>query len=135
MMVYVVYGIILVVIIGGFIAYKIIRKRITKKIAAQQEVVNQHKQTVTIFVIEKKMAKISEAKLPKAVVDQIPAIYKLKKLPLVTAKVGQQIVTLISEDKIYSSIPEKKNVTIELAGIFIAGIKNSNNSAPKKKRR
>ncbi|HQQ24200.1 MAG TPA: hypothetical protein PLH15_10205 [Spirochaetota bacterium] len=97
--------------------------------------VNQHKQTVTIFVIEKKMAKVSEAKLPKAVVDQIPAIYKLKKLPLVTSKVGQQIVTLISEDKIYSSIPEKKNVTIELAGIFIAGIKNSNNSAPKKKRR
>lgn len=134
-MVYIVYGIIAVLIIGGFFGFKYLKKRIQKKVAAQQEIVNQHKQIVTIFVIEKKMAKISEAKLPKTVADQIPAIYKLKKLPLVTAKVGPQVVTLISEDKIFDSIPEKKNVTIELAGIFIAGVKNQNNSTPKKKRR
>ena len=132
-MVWIVYGIILVVIIAGFIAFRIIRKRLKKKVDDQKAMVEHNKRTVSIFVIEKKKAKISEANLPKMVADQIPAIYKLKKLPLITAKVGPQIITLICEDSLYDQIPDKKNVTVDVAGIFIAGVKNA--STPKKKRR
>ena len=132
-MVYVVYGIILVLIIAGFIAFKLLKKRYKKKMDEQKAIVEQNKRTVSIFVIEKKKAKIAEANLPKMVADQVPAIYKLKKLPLVTAKVGPQIVTLLCEESIYDQIPDKKNVTVDVAGIFIAGVKNA--STPKKKRR
>ena len=128
-----IYAGIAVLIAAGFIAFRILKKRYTRNVTLQKELVEQHKQTVTIFVIEKKMAKITEARLPKGVADQIPAIYKLKKMPLITAKVGPQIVTLICEDALYDQIPDKKNVTVEVAGIFIAGVKNQ--PAPRKKRR
>ncbi len=120
----IIYGIIFLVIVLLVVGFKFLKKRIAKKMDTQKEMVNQHKQTVSIFVISKKKGKISEARLPKAVMEQVPKIYKVKKMPLITAKVGPQIVTLLSEEDIYKKIPEKKNITIELAGIFIVGIKN-----------
>ena len=116
------YSIVLVVIIGLFIGYKILKKRMTKRVETQKALVNQHKVTTSIFVIEKKKAKLSESKLPKQIIDQIPRIYKLRKMPLVVAKVGPQIVTLLCEEDVFKKIPDKKNVRVDLAGIFIVGI-------------
>jgi hypothetical protein len=56
-------------------------------------------------------------------------------MPLITAKVGAQIVTLVCEEDIYNKIPDKKNVTVDLAGIFIADVKNTQNTQHKKKRK
>ena len=120
--VWVLYIVILVVLVAGFFGVKFLAKRMKKRIAAQKEVVNQHKVTTTIFVIEKKKGKIVDAKLPKSVIDQIPRLYKIRKLPLVTAKVGPQIVTLICEDDVFKKLPDKKNIRVDLAGIFIVGI-------------
>ncbi|HEY1407183.1 MAG TPA: hypothetical protein VF857_11285, partial [Spirochaetota bacterium] len=122
MPVWVVYVIIVVVIVAIVIAFRIFRKKMTKRAADQKAVVNQHKVTTTVFVIDKKKGKIADARLPKQVVDQIPAIYKIRKLPLVTAKVGPQIVTLICEEDVFKKLPEKKNVRVDLAGIFIVAI-------------
>ena len=116
------YSILFAVIIGLVIGYKILKKRMTKRVENQKALVNQHKVTTTIFVIEKKKAKLTEAKLPKQIVDQIPRIYKLRKMPLVIAKVGPQIVTLLCEEDVFKKIPDKKNVRVDLAGIFIVGI-------------
>ena len=122
MPIWVVYIIILVVAIAAFFGFRIFRKRMQKKMEAQKTMVNQHKVTTSIFVIEKKKGKIADAKLPKQIIDQIPMIYKIRKLPLVTAKVGPQIVTLICEDDVFKKLPDKKNVRVDLAGIFIVGI-------------
>jgi hypothetical protein len=116
------YSIFIAVAVGIFIGYKILKKRMTKRAENQKAIVDQHKVTTTIFVIEKKKAKITEAKLPKQIVDQIPRIYKLRKMPLVIAKVGPQIVTLLCEENVFKKIPDKKNVRVDLAGIFIVGI-------------
>jgi len=116
------YLIVLVVIVGLFIGYKILKKRMAKRVESQKALVNQHKVTTSIFVIEKKKAKLTDAKLPKQIVDQIPRIYKLRKMPLVIAKVGPQIVTLLCEEDVFKKIPDKKNVRVDLAGIFIVGI-------------
>ena len=116
------YLIVLAVIVGLFIGYKILKKRMAKRVESQKALVNQHKVTTSIFVIEKKKAKLTDAKLPKQIVDQIPRIYKLRKMPLVIAKVGPQIVTLLCEEDVFKKIPDKKNVRVDLAGIFIVGI-------------
>jgi hypothetical protein len=130
-----IYLIPLSVVLVLFIGYKILKKRIQKKVDQQKEIVDQHKVTVSIFVLEKKMGKISDARIPKNLLDQIPRLYKLKKMPLITAKVGPQIVTLICEEKIFEKIPDKKNVTVDLAGIFIADVKNVQHTQHKKKRK
>lgn len=119
----IIYGVIILVVIGLFIGYRIFRKRMSKKAEEQKAIVDQHKMPASIFVIEKKKGKISEAKLPKNVIDQIPAIYKFRKMPLITAKIGPQVVTLVCEDDLYDKLPEKKNINVELAGIFIVNIK------------
>ena len=122
MPIWVVYIIILVVAVAAFFGFRIFRKRMQKKMEQQKTMVNQHKVTTSIFVIEKKKGKIADAKLPKQIIDQIPMIYKIRKLPLVTAKVGPQLVTLICEDDVFKKLPDKKNVRVDLAGIFIVGI-------------
>ena len=117
-----IYAGILILVVAAFFAVRYFAKRMKKRVADQKNIVDQHKVTTSIFVIEKKKGKLSEAKLPKQVIDQIPMLYKMRKLPLVTAKVGPQIVTLICEDNVFKKLPDKKNVRVDLAGIFIVGI-------------
>jgi hypothetical protein len=117
-----IYIIILAVIIVLVIAFKILKKRMLKRAADQKALVDQHKVTTSIFVIDKKKAKLADTRLPKTVIDQIPTLYKFRKMPIVTAKVGPQIVTLLCEENVFKKIPEKKNVRVDLAGIFIVSI-------------
>ena len=73
------------------------------------------------FEVEKD--KIANAKLPKQVKEQFPKMYRMRKMPLVIAKIGPQITTLLCDEKIYTMLPTKKQVKVELAGLFIVGIK------------
>jgi len=97
------------------------------KMVEQQETMDRVKQIVTIFVIDKKKDKAINSTLPSEVKKQLPKIYRFAKLPLVKAKIGPQIVTLISDKKVYDALPLKKNVKIELAGIYIAGMHGMKN--------
>jgi len=100
-----------------------INKWAGKKAAAQQDMVAQHKQTVSIYVIDKKKDKITNAGFPKAVADQIPRMAKIMKTPLVKAKIGPQIMTFVCEAAVYDALPLKKTVTVEVAGAYIVGMK------------
>lgn len=105
------------------------RKYAKKQLAEQQAMINQYKVTTSLFIIDKKMGKLSEAKFPKGVIEQMPKsyrwAYKFRKMPLVKAKVGNQILTLICEKKVFDKLPERKNVKVDIAGIYIVGIKGS----------
>jgi len=94
-----------------------------KKAAQQNEMVAQHKQTVSIYVIDKKKDKLTNANFPKAMTDQIPRMGRMFKMPLVKAKVGPQIMTLMCEEETYKILPVKKTVTVEVAGAYIVGMK------------
>ncbi|MFC1670757.1 hypothetical protein ACFL20_10235 [Spirochaetota bacterium] len=120
--VYIIIGIVAVVV--GVAVY-IIRKKYKKKVTEQESLVNQHKVTTSILVLEKKMKKVSEASMPKSVQAQIPKIYKLKKMPIVKAKIGPQVMDFLCDEKIFDKLPVRKTVKVELAGIFIAGYKGS----------
>jgi hypothetical protein len=52
-------------------------------------------------------------------------MYKFRKVPIVKAKVGPQVLDLLCDEKIFDDIPDKKTINVELAGIFIAGIKKA----------
>jgi hypothetical protein len=45
------------------------------------------------------------------------------KMPLVKAKVGPQVTTLMCDPKVFEVLPIKRNVRVELAGIYIAEMK------------
>jgi hypothetical protein len=124
---------ILAVVIGAIVAgYFFLKKKMEEKISLQKDLVDQHKVTTQILVLEKRMDKVDNANIPKNVVAQIPKIYKLKKVPIVKAKIGPQVMDLICDEEIFEKLPERKSVNVELAGIFIAGIKANKGSSKKK---
>ena len=100
-----------------------INKWASKKAAAQQDMVSQHKQTVSIYVIDKKKDKITNANLPKAMLEQVPRMGRIMKMPLVKVKVGQQIMTMVAEKAVFDALPLKKTVSVEVAGAYIVGMK------------
>ena len=115
---------ILAVIIAALVAgYFILKKRMQKKMEEQKVLVDQHKISTPILVLEKRMAKVKDANIPKNVMAQIPKIYKIRKVPIIKAKIGPQVMDLLCDEDIYDKIPVKKMVQAELAGIFIAGFK------------
>ena len=107
------------VILGGLYY---LNKKATKKMGDHQDMINRSKQTTTIFVIDKKKTKITEVNMPKIVTEQMPKIYKFLKLYFVQAKIGPQIMTLMCDKKVFNAITVKKNVKVELAGIYIVSV-------------
>lgn len=120
---WILYLILAVVIALMVTAFFIIRKKMQKKMEDQKVLVNQHKISTPILVLEKRMGKVKDANIPKNVLAQIPKIYKIRKVPIIKAKIGPQVMDLLCDEDLFDKIPEKKTVQAELAGIFIAGIK------------
>jgi len=118
--IFIIIGVIVVAVVVGLYY---LNKWAAKKTTEQQKYVDSSKMDVTIFVLDKKHDKAANVNLPKAVMANLPKMYKFMKMYFVQAKVGPQIVTLMCEKRIYNHLPVKKNVKVELAGIFIANIK------------
>lgn len=112
---------IIVIVIG--VAIYFLNKWAGKRTQQQQEMVAQHKQTMSIYVIDKKKDKLTNANFPKAIADQMPRMSKLMKMPLVKAKIGPQIMTLMCDAAVFDALPIKKTVTVELAGAYIVSMK------------
>lgn len=108
-------------------------RKLQTKYDQQQQLIKDNKQSATIFVIDKKKDNVSNLKLPKQMKDQLPWIYKKRKMPVVIAKIGPQIQTLMCDQKVYDSIPTKKQVKVELAGILIVNVLSGKLPETKKK--
>lgn len=116
--------IIIGVVVGGLVfGFFKLKKRMKRKMDDQQSLVDQHKVATSILVLNKRKDKVSNANMPKSVIAQIPKIYKLKKMPIVKAKIGPQVMDLLCDEAVFDKLPEKKTVKVDLAGIFIAGIR------------
>ncbi|MCI9462914.1 MAG: hypothetical protein HFI48_03370 [Lachnospiraceae bacterium] len=128
---------ILVVLIIGVVVLYFVGRNMQKKQEAQQAQIEAMKQTVSMLIIDKKRMKLKEAGLPQAVIEQTPKMLRNSKLPVVKAKVGPQIMTLISDEKIFESIPVKKEVKAVVSGIYITDVKGLHGKiapAPQKKK-
>lgn len=115
--------VILAILIVGVVAILIIGKKAQKRQAEQEEMLQANKQTVSMLIIDKKRMKVKDSGLPQMVIDQIPKIMRGSKLPIIKAKVGPQILSLISDEKIFDSIPIKKEVKAVVSGIYVLDVK------------
>ena len=98
-------------------------KKAEKKQAEQQKQMEAASQTVSMLIIDKKRLKIIDAGLPQMVVDQVPKLMRRQKMPIVKAKVGPKIMTLICDEKIFDLVPVKKEVKATVSGIYITNVK------------
>ena len=115
--------VILAVLIAAVVALYFLGRKAQKKQAQQQQQIDAMKQTVSMLIIDKKRMKIKDSGLPQAVINQTPKLMRGSKLPIVKAKVGPQIMSLVSDDKIFDSIPVKKEVKAVVSGIYITDVK------------
>ncbi len=115
--------VILVVFIILMVVLYFLGKKAQKRQAEQQEMLQANKQTVSMLIIDKKRMKIKESGLPQVVIDQTPKMMRGSKMPIIKAKVGPQIVSLICDEKIFDSIPIKKEVKASVSGIYVLEVK------------
>ncbi len=129
--------IITVVLIAAIVVLYFLGKKAQKKQDEQQAQLDAMKQTVSMLIIDKKRMKLKDAGLPQMVLDQTPKYLRGSKLPIVKAKVGPQIMSFISDEKIFDAIPVKKEVKATISGLYITSVKglhgNIQNNEPVKK--
>ena len=122
--------VILVILIGLLVGLYFFGKKTQKKQEEQQAQIEASKQTVSMLVIDKKRMPLKESGLPQMVIDQTPKLMRGSKLPIVKAKVGPQILSLVSDEKIFDSIPVKKEVKAVVSGIYITEVKGLHGKQP-----
>lgn len=80
-------------------------------------------QTVSMLIIDKGKVRMKDSGLPQAVIDNTPKRYRRSKVPVVKAKVGPKMMTLMCDYEIYPLIPVKKEVKATVSGIYITAVK------------
>lgn len=115
--------VIVLVLIAILVALILLGRRAQKKQAEQQEQIDAMKQSVAMLIIDKKRMRLNQSGLPQAVIDQTPKLMRRSKLPVVKAKIGPQIMTLICDEKIFDLVPVKKEVKAVVSGIYITDVK------------
>lgn len=115
--------VILIVFIIGLVVLYFLGKKAQKKQDEQQAMMQANKQSVSMLIIDKKRMKLKDAGLPQMVLEQTPKMMRGTKMPIVKAKVGPQIVSLVCDEKIFESIPVKKEVKASVSGIYILEVK------------
>lgn len=115
--------IILAVVIAVFIVLYIVGRKLQKKQDEAQAQMQAAAQTVSILVIDKKKMKMKDAGLPKVVLDQTPKYMRGSKVPIVKAKIGPKVMSLVCDAKVFDNIPVKKEVKAVLSGIYIMDVK------------
>ena len=111
-----------VVLIALIAVLYFLGKKAQKKQAEQQEMLEANKQTVSMLVIDKKRMPLRDAGLPQAVMDQTPKLMRRSKLPIVKAKVGPKVMSLIADEAVFDLIPLKKEVKATVSGIYITKV-------------
>ena len=120
---FIIIGIILAILIVVMVVLYIVGNKMQKKQLDQKEQINSAAQPMSMFIIDKKIMPIKEAKLPKVVMDQLPKRYQKAKVPIVKAKVGPQVTTLICDDAIFEDVPKHGEVKAMVSGIYLVGVK------------
>lgn len=100
-------------------------RKLEKRQVEQQSMMEAAAQTVSMLVIDKKKMKIKEANLPKIVYEQTPKYMRWAKVPIVKAKVGPKVMTLMADERVFAALPLKTEVKVVVSGIYITDIKSA----------
>ena len=115
--------VIAIVLIAVMVALYFFGKKAQKKKYEQDEQLAAAAQSVTMLIIDKKRLRIKDSGLPQQVIDQTPKYLRRSKLPIVKAKVGPKIMTLIADEQIFNEIPLKKEVKATVSGLYITQVR------------
>lgn len=115
--------VILAILIVALVVLYFLGRKAQRRQEQQQQQINAMKQTVSMLIIDKKRMKIKESGLPQMVIDQTPKLLRSSKMPIVKAKIGPQIMSLVCEERIFDSVPVKKEVKAVISGIYITDVK------------
>lgn len=115
--------VVLLVLIALFVGLIIYGRKMQKKQEASQADIRAGAQTFSILVIDKKRMKITEAGFPQIVIDQTPKYLRRAKVPVIKAKIGPKVATLMCDEKIFDIIPVKKEVKAIINGIYVIDVK------------
>ena len=115
--------VILVVLIIACVVLYFLGKRAEKKQAEQQKQLDAVAQTVSMLIIDKGKLRLKDAGLPPIVLEKTPKYLRRSKVPVVKAKVGPKVMTLMCDSQIFPLIPVKKEVKATVSGIYITGVK------------
>ena len=114
---------IIVVLAIAMVALYFFGKKQEKKQAEQQEQLKSMAQNVSLLIIDKKRMKLKEAGFPSVVLDSTPKYLRGAKVPVVKAKIGPKIMTLMCDEKIFPLVPVKKEVKAVISGIYITEVR------------
>ena len=98
-------------------------KRAEKKQAEQQEQIDAMAQTMSMLIIDKGKMRLKDADFPPIVLESTPKYLRRSKVPVVKAKVGPKIMTLMCDAEVFPLIPVKKEVKATVSGIYITAVK------------
>ena len=128
--------IVLLILLAALVGLYIAGRRHQDRQSEQQAAIEANKQVVSMLIIDKKRLRIKESGLPKIVHEQMPVYLRWTKLPIVKAKVGPKVMTLMADDKVFNILPTKAEVKAVVSGIYITEIKSVRGGTltpPKKK--
>ena len=128
--------VIFVILLAVFIGLMIFGNKLRKQQDEQQAQIDAAKQVMSMLIIDKKKMKLKDAGFPSVVLENTPKYLRRSKVPVVKAKVGPKIMTLMCDASIYDLIPVKKEVKATVSGIYITavkGVRGSLEAPPKKK--
>ena len=133
-------NVLLVILVIAVIALAVLYflgRKLEKRQVEQQQLLEMSKQTVSMLVIDKKKMKIKDSGLPKIVYEQTPKYMRWAKVPVVKAKVGPKVMTLMADERVFASLPVKTEAKVVVSGLYITEIKSVRGGAipqaPKKK--
>lgn len=115
--------VIFIVLIIAIVVLYFFGKKAQKKQEEQNAALQANKQTVSMLIIDKKRLKVKDSGLPQAVIDQTPKAMRGTKLPIVKVKIGPQVMNLICDEKIFESVPVKKEVKASVSVIYVLDVK------------
>ena len=115
--------VILLVLIAAMIVLYFLGKKAQKRKDEQDEQIKAAAQTVSMLIIDKKRLRMKDSGLPAAVLEQTPKYLRRSKLPIVKAKVGPRVMTLIADEQIFDEIPVKKVVKATVSGLYITAVR------------
>lgn len=127
---------IVAVIAIGLIVLSIVGRKMQKKQDAQKKQMDAAAQTMSILIIDKKMLPLKDSGLPAIVMEQTPKYLRRMKMPIVKAKIGPKIMTLVADKDVYDILPLKTTVKATISGIYITAVKAERGSLaqPEKKK-
>ena len=105
-------------------------RKLEKRQVEQEQLLEASKQVVSMLVIDKKKMKIKDAGLPKMVYEQTPKYMRWAKVPVVKAKVGPKVMTLMADERAFQMLPVKTEAKVVVSGIYITEVKSVRGGIP-----